>query len=260
VKKAICLIAAVLVPALLLSSCFAGNTTTDYARNHVYRLGDVIRFYDETKDRELLGILTFVAVHVLSEDEFTLQEEDGTDEKGKTAYKDVTYRQVVQIDYAYQSITGKRANKFHVRDAAGGTGVLNPDTPYTTKPVEPGVSSLVAALPARGKSVRVEVFFTGVFAPNAVASLAVGKDAAPPTATEPTAPPVTTAAQTQNDTQQEIALLEARLDEQRQSILVLDAQLDKKQGQNTVLVILLTTVSSVLLMLLWQQLRNRRRP
>jgi len=242
------LCAAALVLPLLLSSCFAGNTTTDYARNHVYKLGDVIRFYDETNDRNLLGILTFVSVQVLSEEEFTLREQDGKDGGGEPLYRDVTYRQIVQINYKYQSITGRRPRGFSVHDAAGGRGALDPDVPYDTVPVESGVSSLIAALPARGKSVRVEVFYTGMFAPNAVASLAIGREANVPAAVEPTSPPQDT----------DSAILEARLDEQRQSILLLDAQLTKKQNQNTMLVILLSIVSSVLLMLLWQMFRRRK--
>jgi len=255
-KKTISLCAAVLPLLLLLSSCFAGNTTTDYARNHVYKLGDVIRFYDETSNRDLLGTLTFVSVHVLSEDEFTLQEQDGKDANGNPAYKDVTYRQIVQINYMYQSITGKRPRSFSVHDAAGGQGALNPDAPYQTIPVDAGVTSLIAALPARGKSVRVEVFYSGVLTPNAAANLAIGKEAGVPAVVNPTDPPTSAAAQDDRDT----ALLEARLDEQRQSILLLDAQLTKKQNQVTVLVILLSVVGSVFLMFLLQQFRGRKKP
>jgi len=270
IKKTTCVCAAALVCLLLLSSCFAGDTTTDHARNHVYTLGEVIRFYDEKNDRDLLGTLTFVSVHVLSEDEFTLREKDGTDKEGEPVYKDVTYRQIVQINYTYQSITGRRLRAFSVHDAAGSRGALDPDTAYETIPVEPGVSSLVAALPDRGRSVRVEVYYTGVFSPNVIASLAIGKEVSVPVTAQPTVPPTTTAPTTaeqantsqyytQTEPQPDIALLEARLDEQRQSILILDAQLNKKQGQITALTVLLTTVSCILLMLLWQMFRNRKK-
>jgi len=247
-KKIICLCAATLVCLPLLSSCFAGNTTTDYARNHVYGLGEAIHFYDERNDRDPLGTLTFVSVYVLSNDMFTLKERDGTKD-GKPAYKEVTYNQLVQINYTYQSDAGKSPRSFAVYDSAGSRGELNPGTPYDKIPVDEGVGCLIAALPAHGDSVRVDVLYSGVFAPNAVANLSIeGKIPIPERPTNPAA---------QND--QAIALLQAELDEQQQSILSLGEQLEKKQNQITVLVILLSVVSSVLLMLLWQQLRNRKK-
>jgi len=246
-KKTVCLCAAALC-LLLLSSCFAGNTTTDYARNHVYGLGEAIHFYDEKNDRDPLGTLTFLSVYVLSNDAFTLKERDGAKD-GQPAYKEVTYSQLVQINYTYQSAAEKSPRSYAVYDSAGSRGVLNPGVPYDKIPVDDGVGCLIAALPARGDSVRVEVLYSGVFAPNAVANLTIeGKTPAPERPTSPAG---------QNG--QAMALLQAQLDEQQQRILSLGEQLGKKQNQITVLVILLSTVSSVLLMLLWQQLRNRKK-
>lgn len=246
-KKIVYLCAAVLC-LLLLSSCFAGNTTTDYARNHVYGLAEDIHFYDERNNRDPLGTLTFQSVYVLSNDAFTLKERDGNKD-GQPAYKEVPYSQLVQINYTYQSDAGKSPRSFAVYDSAGSRGTLNPDTPYDKVPVGDGVGCLIAALPARGDSVRVEVLYSGVFAPNAVAKLSIeGKIPIPERPTNPAA---------QND--QAMALLQAQLDEQQQRILSLGEQLDKKQNQITTLVILLSVVSSVLLMLLWQQLRGRKK-
>jgi len=259
-KKSTCLCGAALVLLLLLSSCFAGNTITDYARNHVYQLGDVIRFYDERNDRKPLGVLTFAAVHVLSDEAFTVREQDGKDDQGKPVYKDVTYNQLVQIDYTYEAFTKKKINRFAVYDSAGGKGALAPDTPHSAIPVETGVSSLIAALPAAGNTVRVEVFYSGVFSPNAIVNLAIEGYSLP--LERPTGPVV----DPQEQLRLEMERLQAQVEEKQQSIQSLgeqmqslNAQMNKKQNQNTVLIILLSTVSSVFLMFLWQQFRNRKK-
>lgn len=251
-KKPTCLCAAILVLLLLLSSCFAGDTITDYARNHVYQQGDVIRFYDEKNDRKPLGVLTFAAVHVLSDEPFTVKEQDGKDEQGNPVYKDVAYSQLVQIDYTYEAFTKKRINRFAVYDSAGGKGSLAPDTPYSAVPVETGVSSLIAALPSAGASVKVEVFYSGVLSPNAIVSLAIEGYSIPEWPTGPATDP-------QEQLRQEIELLQAQMEEKQESIQALNAQMSKKQNQNTVLIVLLSTVSSVLLMFLWQQFRSRKK-
>jgi len=255
-KKITCLCAAALVLLLLLSSCFAGDTITDNARNHVYQMGDVIHFYDERNDRKPLGALTFVSVHVLSDDPFTLKEQDGKDSQGEPIYKDVTYNQLVQIDYTYEAFAKKRINRFGVSDSAGGRGSLNPDTPYSAVPTETGMSSLIAALPAAGNAVRVEVFYSGVFSPNAIVNLAIeGYTYNPAT---PTAP-VINQQQREEQFRREIELLQAQMEEKQESIQTLNEQMNKKQNQMTVLIVLLSVVSSVFLMFLWQQFRGRKR-
>ena len=253
------------LPALLLalSLClfagcsFAGDTTTDHARNYVYASGEPINFYDETNDREPLGTLTFLSAHTLSDQEFVHKIENVTDGEGNSVPKEEIYRQVVQINYTYEkTAAGKnlRQNAFSVRDASGGRALLNPDTDYERLPVEAGIHSMIAALPERSDNVTVSVLYSGRITPNAMAELAIGGSAAKPR-------PLAAAP---NNPQPVIDLLEKELDAKQQALEELQArnddlraQLDKANRTAQMYLVLAVTGASVILMTLLQALRRR---
>jgi len=232
---------------------FAGDTTTDHARSYEYAPGESIHFYDEKSDRQLLGTLTFLSVHSLSEEEFVRKVDGITDGEGNPVERDETYRQVVQINYTYEkTAAGKnlRPDAFSIRDASGGRALLDPDTDYERLPVEAGVHSMIAALPDRSDALTVNVLYSGRITPNATAKLSIDGSVAKPGSSIEATP---------NDLQQMIDLLENELNAKQQAIEEFQAKLDRANQTAQLYLVLAVTGACVILMTLLQALRRRKK-
>ena len=175
-----CIFAALLI--LFLASCsFAGDVTTEHARNYVYSAGETIRFFDEKHDRDFLGELTFMSMRVLSEERFTQKERKSSADSGSSEYEDVEYNQIVQINYTYQKADGKTLGEkdFLVYDSASNKGLLNPtDAEFNQFPAE-NMRSMIVALKKPGDTIETRVMYSGMFTPNAIVKLSVGDNAKP---------------------------------------------------------------------------------
>ena len=253
---------ALLLSILALSSCsYAGDTTTDHARNYVYEAGEAIHFYDEKNDRQPLGTMTFLSAQVLSDDVFTHKEEGVTDGEGNPVEKSTIYRQIVQINYTYEKTSaGRELGKirFDVFDASGNKGLANPPAEYEMIPAEHGVSSIVAALPVRGGALRTEVFYSGKFSPNAIVDIPMDGSAAFPKPSKPS--------NTQNSLQVElqktketVELLEAELLANQLAMAEMQVKLDKAAQASQIYLVIVTVCASVGLMCLLQFVRKRGR-
>ena len=225
-----------LLPVLLiLTSCFAGNITTDYPRNHVFGAGDQIRFLDENNNRELLGTLTVLSMQVLSEEEFVHRSWAGRDEEGHAVYEDVVYRQVVQINFVYsmyvRGTIGRRVRPsqfMHVYDTAGARGIHDPNASFTTVPVE-NAQSIVVGLRNPSDTIRIDVMISGTLSPNAIVSLSLEDVGAPSLQPEPVEPPAVPEPVEPPDT--ELGELQAQLDVAREEAAEQQVIIDELRAQ-----------------------------
>jgi len=254
---AIALIFLLLAGLLVLSSCsYAGDTTTDHARNYVFEAGEAINFYDEENNRQPLGTMTFLSAQVLSDDVFT-HKEKRTDGEGNPIEQSTVYRQIVQINYLYEkAASGRELGKirFTVRDSSGNRGLANPDADYEMIPAETGVSTLVVALPVRGGSLRTDVFYSGHFTPNAIVGLEIDATAAVPKPSKPSNAQIEL-----QKLQETVELLEAQLLANQLAMDEVQTKLDKAMQTSQIYLVLLSVCASVGLMSLLQFVRRRGR-
>ena len=254
-----CAAAALLLSLVVLSSCsYAGDTTTDHARNYVYEAGEAINFYDEENGRQPLGTMTFLSARALSDEVFT-HKEKRTNGDGNPIEQSTVYRQIVQINYVYEKTSAGREPgkiRFTVHDSSGNRGLASPDADYEMIPAEHGVSTMVFALPVRGASLRTEVFYSGQFTPNAIVGLDVDAGTAVPT---PAKPP-----NAQNELklelqkmQETVEQLEAQLLANQLAMDEVQAKLGKATQTSQIYLVLLSACASVGLMSLLQFVRRR---
>jgi hypothetical protein len=182
-RTIVSILAAVAVLTLTACVSVAGNVTTEQPRNHVYGAGEPIRFLNENNDRLLLGTLTFVSVYVLSDEPFTRREFDRVGENGKRLYKDVTYEQIIQINYTYAREDGRELSEhdFIVYDSGrhfAANDILSDYGNADFEVIPTDMYSIIVALPHRSREVRVEVRYSAMFhfvlTPTATARLTVG--------------------------------------------------------------------------------------
>lgn len=158
---------------ILLTGCRSvGDVITQKPREYIYKANEEILFYDNIKTGDLLSSLTFVSMFTLSEDPFTIQE-TVRDENGDIVYKDVVYEQLIQINYRFISNDNYSDNivqLFRIIDAGGESGKNDPSIEYSEIPVS-GMDSFVVALENKSDKIKIQVYYSGVFTPNAVAEL-----------------------------------------------------------------------------------------
>ena len=126
------------------------------------------------KTGECISTLTFFSMLTLRDSPFTVREKSGTDEKGDAIYTDVVYEQLIQINYSFQQYTEKYTDDivqtFRVTDMKGDPGIKNPSVEYTKIAVS-GMDSFVVALKNKSDNIKISVYYSGFFTPNAVVQL-----------------------------------------------------------------------------------------
>lgn len=145
-----------LISLLILSGC-SSHTITDKPENYLYKPNDVIHIYDNSDTRDLLGILKITSVNILSEKPFVHKEENGYDANSKPVYKDVTYNQIIQVNYTYTVKNGGNpisADNFYVTDSRSTLGLKNPDTEYHTMDVK-NTKHFVAAMQTKSDVINI---------------------------------------------------------------------------------------------------------
>jgi len=153
-KKSGSLAAVVLL--FLLTGCSA-TTITGQAGNYIYKAGEAIDIID-IDTRNTIGTLKLTGAEVLINEPFTVREKSGTDESGNDVYVDVTYAQLLQIDYVYENKNGNNKNlssaNFQIYGSDGSLGTVDPDAGYT--PIEAnGTDSFTVALQNKSESVSI---------------------------------------------------------------------------------------------------------
>jgi len=144
------------ISILILTSC-SSHTITDNPENYIYKLNDSINIYDNSDTRDLFGVLKITSVNVLSETPFVLKEADGYDANSKPVYKDVTYNQIVQVNYTYEiKNSGKTisADNFYVTDSNSKVGLKNPNTEFNPIKTE-NTTYFVIALQTKSSSINI---------------------------------------------------------------------------------------------------------
>ena len=148
------------IPALLLliltvvTGCASVETITENPGNYMYSLNEEIKIID-IDTRETIGTLVFTGTDILRDEDFTLTLYKETDDDGNRIYEDLTYRQLVQINYIFRNtVDSAKEITFKNFSIKNSDAIINPDTSYTEKP-HTG-SCFVVALRERTKALNVD--------------------------------------------------------------------------------------------------------
>lgn len=142
--------------SLFVAGCSA-TTITEREGNYMYGKNEDIKILDiDTRDH--IGTLKMTDVVVLSDTPFIISERVGEYDNGSSIYEDVSYAQLVQIFYQYDSRGTDKdisASNFTVYDAGGRIGEKNPEVQQTGIYRE-GTDSFLVALKTKSDSIRVD--------------------------------------------------------------------------------------------------------
>ena len=140
---------------LLVSGC--GTTTiTEHEGNYIYTQNEDINII-EIDTRNHIGTLKMTQTEVLMNNPFTIKEKSGTDENGNDIYEDVTYQQLVQVFFLYDSKgSGKSVSSlnFSAYDSADALCETDPDIEYNVVKRD-GEKYFVIALKNKSDSVNL---------------------------------------------------------------------------------------------------------
>lgn len=122
------------IATILLSTCGCSATTiTEHEGNYIYTQNEDINILD-IDTRNNIGTLKMTGTEVLKNHSFTIKEKSGTDESENDIYEDVTYEQLVQVFYLYDSKGSNKSissSNFYVYDSTGTSCKSNPDIEYS---------------------------------------------------------------------------------------------------------------------------------
>ena len=151
----------ILATVLSFSGCYAESTVgTDLEADHVYGLGEEMKFFDLQTD-EKLGSVTVKEVYVLSDKPFSRRERVGKDEDGESVYETLNFEGIVQICYSYETVDSSRNvtnRNFYVYDRDGNKASINTENgEYILKETE--YNSFVVAVQDLDEGLNVGVSF-----------------------------------------------------------------------------------------------------
>ena len=154
-KKRMVLFLIALLP-LFAAGCSA-TTITEHEGNYMYGKNEDIKIID-IDTRNHIGTLKMTDAVVLSDTPFTISKKVGEYDNGSSIYEDVSYAQLVQIYYQYDSRDTDKdilSSNFTVYDAGGRTGEINPQIQHAGIYRE-GNDSFLVALKTKSDFIRID--------------------------------------------------------------------------------------------------------
>lgn len=162
IKRAI--FAVLIISSLLFSGCIIPTTTkTTKPKTYIYGVNEKIEIIG-SGDEEILGTLTITGVEVLLDEDFLVEDTSATNSDQQKST--VTYRQLIQVFYQYESISASYDN-FLVTDSeyesALGIDYINP-RPDFKKIDKEGQKSFIVGLKNKSDYVEIDYRYVSVHA------------------------------------------------------------------------------------------------